>query len=737
MSDFDPYHIWLGIPETARPISKYRLLGIDDFENNTEVIGAAAERQTIYLRTLQAGEHAVLVADLLNEVSQARVTLLNADQKAEYDEGLRKQQTPEPEEEPVPEQDPLAFAADELAAISSRPATRSRSGAGKPFWQQPWAIPTGAGGIVVLLLLMWLFGSGEEPKGSGLGQEKELQAEIAALKEKLVAAGNSKAGLSARVTVGKTSGPLESASQAANALAAAERAIAESVVTLKGHSAGVQSVAFSPDGKRIVSGSDDKTVKIWDAETEQEKLTLKGYSGTIRSVAFSPDGKQIVSGSDDNTVKVWNSVTGEEVSTLKGHSGNVLCVAWSLSGNLIVSGSHKMKIWAAETAQLILTIKGGGSDVRSVAFSPDGKHIASGYPDANPQVWDSETGQLKLTLKGHSRGVNSVVFSPDGNWIASGSSDNTMKIWDAETGQEKLTLKGNSEPVMSVAFSPDGKWLVSAAYDATVRLWETQTGHLILTLKGHSGGVMSVAFSSDGKRIVSGGQDGTIKIWDLGSAPATANTFPSSLQQGLVAYYPFNGNAKDESGNGNHVTVHGATLTQDRHGTADRAYHFNGIDNLLESKNVLPRFDIVTFAAWTRSASDKHGIIVATKSMPPGIGLTVPGGEGYLFGLYLNRTPVVPAQDNLFVMEPRDDERFYHVVGVSSGANMTLYLDGRQISSRDITPKEATTDKPVLIGGENKTSGPAYFNGDIDDIRIYNRALSAAEVKALYDFEKP
>jgi Tol biopolymer transport system component len=695
MSDFDPYYQWLGIPLQEQPASHYRLLGIPEFDGNVDIIKAAAERQTIYLRTLQAGEHAVLVADLLNEVSQARVTLLNADQKAEYDEGLRKQQTPEPEEEPVPEQDPLAFAADELAAISSRPATRSRSGAGKPFWQQPWAIPTGAGGIVVLLLLMWLFGSGEEPKGSGLGQEKELQAEIAALKEKLVAAGNSKAGLSARVTVGKTSGPLESASQAANALAAAERAIAESVVTLKGHSAGVQSVAFSPDGKRIVSGSDDKTVKIWDAETEQEKLTLKGYSGTIRSVAFSPDGKQIVSGSDDNTVKVWNSVTGEEVSTLKGHSGNVLCVAWSLSGNLIVSGSHKMKIWAAETAQLILTIKGGGSDVRSVAFSPDGKHIASGYPDANPQVWDSETGQLKLTLKGH------------------------------------------SEPVMSVAFSPDGKWLVSAAYDATVRLWETQTGHLILTLKGHSGGVMSVAFSSDGKRIVSGGQDGTIKIWDLGSAPATANTVPSSLQQGLVAYYPFNGNAKDESGNGNHVTVHGATLTQDRHGTADRAYHFNGIDNLLESKNVLPRFDIVTFAAWTRSASDKHGIIGATKSMPPGIGLTVPGGEGYLFGLYLNRTPVVPAQDNLFVMEPRDDERFYHVVGVSSGANMTLYLDGRQISSRDITPKEATTDKPVLIGGENKTSGPAYFNGDIDDIRIYNRALSAAEVKALYDFEKP
>ena len=168
MAPFDPYHIWLGISETARPVSKYRLLALVDFENNREVIIAAAERQTIYLRTLQAGEHAVLVADLLNEVSQARVTLLNADQKAEYDEGLRKQQTPEPEEEPVPEQDPLAFAAEELAAISSRPTTRSRGG--KPFWHQPWS--AAAGGAFVMLLIMLLFGSGDEPKESG--HQKEM-----------------------------------------------------------------------------------------------------------------------------------------------------------------------------------------------------------------------------------------------------------------------------------------------------------------------------------------------------------------------------------------------------------------------------------------------------------------------------------------------------------------------------------------------------------------------------------
>ena len=107
MTDFDPYHKWLGIPETERPISKYRLLGIADFEADRDVISAAAEQRTIYLRTMQAGEDSVLVAELLNEVSQARVTLLNADQKAAYDEQLRKQQTPEPQPEPTPRAIPV------------------------------------------------------------------------------------------------------------------------------------------------------------------------------------------------------------------------------------------------------------------------------------------------------------------------------------------------------------------------------------------------------------------------------------------------------------------------------------------------------------------------------------------------------------------------------------------------------------------------------------------------------
>jgi hypothetical protein len=170
MSDFDPYHKWLGIPETERPISKYRLLALVDFEIDREVISAAAEQRTVYLRTMQAGEHAVLVAQLLNEVSQARVCLLDGKSKSRYDRQLRS------DLEPAPEKDPLAFAPEELAAVVSKPATRSRGG--KLFWKEPWDIPATAGGIVVLLLLMWLFSSGGDKSLPAGKQQGTSAAEV-------------------------------------------------------------------------------------------------------------------------------------------------------------------------------------------------------------------------------------------------------------------------------------------------------------------------------------------------------------------------------------------------------------------------------------------------------------------------------------------------------------------------------------------------------------------------------
>jgi len=296
-------------------------------------------------------------------------------------------------------------------------------------------------------------------------------------------------------------------------------------VTLEGHTEAVTSVSFSPDGKKIVSGSWDNTLKIWNANTGQEIITLKGHKSPVNCVSFSPDGKKIVSGSgsrsyfngtEDHPVKIWDATTGQEIRTFEVGVFGVTSVSFSPDGKKIASGSKDgVKIWDTETGKALQT---GAWGTTSVSFSPDGKKIVSGSKDKTLKIWDANTGQEIITLKGHTDRVTSVSFSPDGKRIVSGSEDG-VKIWDANTGQEILTLKGHKSSVNCVSFSPDGKKIVSGSGNVyyrtknTIKIWNANTGQEILTLKGHTDGVNSVSFSPDGKRIVSGSKDG-VKIWD-------------------------------------------------------------------------------------------------------------------------------------------------------------------------------------------------------------------------------
>ncbi|HEY9600008.1 MAG TPA: WD40 repeat domain-containing protein, partial [Allocoleopsis sp.] len=281
------------------------------------------------------------------------------------------------------------------------------------------------------------------------------------------------------------------------------------------HTQDVNSVAFSPDGKRIVSGSGDKTVRLWDATTGKPiGQPLTGHKDFVYSVAFSPDGKRIVSGSRDKTVRLWDATTGKLIGQpLTGHEEAVSSVAFSPDGKQIVSGSYDktVRLWDATTGKpMEQPLTGHKSGVSSVAFSPDGKRIVSGSEDNTLRLWDATTGKpIGLPLTGHRYGVLSVAFSPDGKRIVSGSRDKTVRLWDATTGKPiGQPLTGHKDFVYSVAFSPDGKRIVSGSRDKSVRLWDATTGKLIgQPLTGHEEAVSSVAFSPDGKQIVSGSYD--------------------------------------------------------------------------------------------------------------------------------------------------------------------------------------------------------------------------------------
>ncbi|MEA5499119.1 nSTAND1 domain-containing NTPase [Limnoraphis robusta] len=288
--------------------------------------------------------------------------------------------------------------------------------------------------------------------------------------------------------------------------------------TLTGHDSWVLSVSISNDSKTIVSGSADNTIKVWNLETpDAEPLTLTGHNRQVNSVSISNDSKTVVSGSADNTIKVWNLETGALIRTLTGHNGPVNSVSISNDSKTIVSGSddNTIKVWNLQTGALIRTLTGHDSWVRSVSISNDSKTIVSGNADSTIKVWNLETGKEISTLKGHKGQVWSVSISNDSKTIVSGSEDSTIKVWNLETPDaEPLTLKGHDNHVWSVSISNDGT-IVSCSGDNTIKVWNLQTGEEIRTLTGHGGKVNSVSISNDSKTIVSGSEDSTIKVWNL------------------------------------------------------------------------------------------------------------------------------------------------------------------------------------------------------------------------------
>ena len=293
------------------------------------------------------------------------------------------------------------------------------------------------------------------------------------------------------------------------------------LAVLRGHELWVRSAAFSPDSHLLASGSDDKTVRLWNGKNGSELFVLRGHEKPVCSVAFSPDCSHVASGSEDNTVRLWSTQNGLELAVLRGHESGIECVAFSPDGCCLVSVSNKtVRFWDTRSGREHTTLRRHKKGTQSIAFSPDGcRMLIGGSYDFKARLLDVESGSELVVFGGHEHHISSVAFSPDGRRVVSGSLDNTVRLWDTESGLELFILRGHKDWVNSAGFSADGCRVVSGSLDGTVRLWDAESGLELAVLRGHESGIECVAFSTDGCRVLSGSLDNTVRLWNSQNCP--------------------------------------------------------------------------------------------------------------------------------------------------------------------------------------------------------------------------
>ncbi len=284
-----------------------------------------------------------------------------------------------------------------------------------------------------------------------------------------------------------------------------------------GHEGAVIAVAYSPDGKFLLSGGEDQTLKLWDVASGKEVRTFTGHRGTVTSVAFSPGGSLAASGSDDSTVRLWEVASGHELKATESFGWKVTSVAFSPDGKFVASAGddNQVKLWALPKVERVRAFAGHGWRVTSVAFSPDGIFSLTGSEDDSLKLWDVAKGQEVRTFRNGLANVTCVAFSPDGRFGLSGGRDKAVKLWNLANGHELQRFDGHRQPVRSVAFTRDGRFAISASEDGTIKLWDLGTGKEFRTFSGHAAAVTGVAVSPDGHNLASSSADGSVRIWQL------------------------------------------------------------------------------------------------------------------------------------------------------------------------------------------------------------------------------
>jgi WD40 repeat protein len=354
------------------------------------------------------------------------------------------------------------------------------------------------------------------------------------------------------------------------------------VHVLDQHAAWVSAVAFDPSGTRIVSGSGDGSLQIWDSGTYEKLATLKGHEDWVSSVAFSPDGMTMASAGWDMQIKLWrsdlrssslrstvsdqnvlalafepggatlatggpngeialrDSSSGEVITRLQGHKSNIIAITFAPNGSVLASGSSDgtVQLWSLLKQAVTSSIDTHGGEVRSLSFSPDGRRLATAGQDGMIKLWNTETSELIEPLRGHTAQVNAVRYFSDGAMLASAGDDGMVRLWDAKGYKAMRDFKEHNGSVTTLALSHDGNSMATGGYDGTIRIWDTRSGSMRHLLRGHLDSVQSVAFAPDNKTLASGSWDDSLKLWDLATG-INVGTIPGQEDDVMcVAFSP-------------------------------------------------------------------------------------------------------------------------------------------------------------------------------------------------------
>ena len=352
--------------------------------------------------------------------------------------------------------------------------------------------------------------------------------------------------------------------------------------TIVAHTAGINHLEFSPDGKWIASASTDRTAKIFDVTTGREIVTFAGHTEPVIEVDFSPDGTRLATSSTDGTLRVWNIIRREVFSSRTSTTSDGQ-LAYNSDGTLLATSAENgmVNVWDTNTGEIIHALPSLEKLVYDLSFSPNGEKIAVAYEDSTVRIWSPSSGSILGELQKHTARVNGVAFnhngtrlitvgedykavlwdvsvsppveiytqffpaavrtaafSPDDTLLALGIYNNTVQILDSVTGETIITLRGHTASPSAIDFSPDGSRIATSSLDDTAKVWDVKTGSELLTLSGHASQVMSIAFSPDAQHLATASRDGTARLWDA-TTGKQLNTFVSGgLGLWDIAFHP-------------------------------------------------------------------------------------------------------------------------------------------------------------------------------------------------------